>query len=196
MSAQRPWTIHLWKKQGTGSQPLIARQRSFQCGPDGKPFILSLLNPSPKVGGDAEHPDFQFSVVAEPTAKDMDGPMRRSKWSVTVQAVSGGLVETKDRFMYYAPEKGYQTKLRWTNDGPPDHQIFFRIRDGKLYGKATFTVFEDYQARWAKAPMPYSIGIGYTVNPTGSRSLEPDPKRTYKSYEDYLKAEKQKCPSP
>ena len=32
MSPQRPWMIQMWKKQGK-SQPLIARDRTFQCGP-------------------------------------------------------------------------------------------------------------------------------------------------------------------
>ena len=43
-----------------------------------------------------------------------------------------------------------------------------------------------------KGPLPYLVTVGYAVNPTGSRSLEPDPKRTYTSYEDYLQAEKKK----
>ena len=75
-----------------------------------------------------------------------------------------------------------------------------KTRDGKAYGSLVLTVSTIGLASEKpsgpegakKYNPPGQFQIRYVLNPTGSRSLETDPKRAYKTYKEYLKAEKQK----
>ena len=174
MSSQRPLIIHLWKMQGRGAEPLIEGDCSDQLESDGGPLKVRLFSEWPPVKPGNEDPDFVFRLVAERKSDDSDEP---SKWDVTIQAISGGLVEASDRFMYYAPEGGYRKEFRWTNSDPSDRFVFLTIRGGQVYGKASIAVSEDKGIVDGEALSSYVISMHFTVNPTGSRSLEPDPER-------------------
>jgi hypothetical protein len=82
--------------------------------------------------------------------------------------------------------------------GGATKQLFLKTRDGKYYA----FLFVEIGATSDLPPPndispeaqkkfnpPGSIQIRCILNPTGSRSLEPDPKKIYKSYDEYLKAE-------
>ena len=75
-------------------------------------------------------------------------------------------------------------------------RLFLKTRAGKMFGSMYVSVSAISGAAAESGGPDYSppgeFQIRYVLNPTGSRSLEPDPKRAYKSYRQYLKAEQKK----
>jgi hypothetical protein len=189
----KPYLWRLWKRRGP-PQPLVSGLLAVNCPSDGTPVPVDLLadHPLAKIPAGTTA-DLKLSISRSPEDKFMV----RSPWDFWVEAPSGGIVETGESFMYLAPEAGYRSKIeaggqqKWS----VGERLFLKTRDGNMYGSVLLTV-SAIGVTGGPATMQYSppgqVQIRYVLNPTGSRSLEPDPKRTYKSYNEYLKAEKQK----
>ncbi len=87
--------------------------------------------------------------------------------------------------------------LEWSNeaDKSVEKRLFLKTRDGKIFGWLLLN------CGWLAPPVSRggnskdaqgSFQVRYVFNPTGSRSLEPDPKRIYQSYAEYFKAQPKK----
>jgi len=205
MSAERPFVRRLWKRLGP-PQPLICRTITLECRPDQPPVPVDLLNWPPPVSikpPPLDHVDWKLGFTVENVENElrMPGIGKRPNWHFTLQAVDGGLLETKDKFAYSVPEFDYKPELQWTQKDATDQGnmcIFFKARNGKVHGRATFSIMHeaDYDHVFGEQakkliPIRYQIDVTYIINPTGSTSLEPDPKRIYKTYKEYLKAEQE-----
>jgi hypothetical protein len=95
---------------------------------------------------------------------------RADSWSFKMEIPSGGFVEENDEFPFEAPESGYQSAVEfqfqkanadWTTDIKKDYYIKFG--NPPIYGRLhleTSIVMEGAR-------------LTYTINPTGSRNLEP-----------------------
>ncbi len=204
MSLADPEVWRLWKKIGP-PQPLLSELIVVKCPSDGTPVRVDLLMDTPWAGVPIWAPKLPVGKPADLklsiTRSAEDKFMVRKPWSYSIEAPSGGMVETGDSLMYFAPEAGYKPKIeasgqrKWSIE----KRLFLKTRDGKMYGSVLLTV--SAIGRGAEPSSlkemrtfnpPGEVQIHVALNPTGSRSLEPDPKRTYKSYNEYLKAEKQK----
>jgi hypothetical protein len=204
MSAADAEVWRLWKKKGP-PQPVVSALIAVECPPDGTPVSVNLLRSAPRAGVPLGSPglpagkpaDLKVSITRAPEDKFTV----RKPWNFSVEAPSGGLAETADSLMYLAPEGGYRPRVGVTGQRGAEvtRRVFLKTRDGSMYGGLVLTISaisDGAEPDSLNAVEQYhpsgEIQINYVLNPTGSRSLEPDPKRTYETYGEYLKAEKQK----
>lgn len=95
---------------------------------------------------------------------------KTADWTLEIEAIDGGLLETDDIYMFKAPEVGYISSYRWTfhKDHPNypgilSQKFYFYSNHGKEYGSLvlSFRVFQGGPILNAK----------YNINPNGGRSL-------------------------
>jgi hypothetical protein len=99
----------------------------------------------------------------------------RYDWSCVVEGIGGGVIETQDEFMYYAPESGYQPHYEVTvaasdpkwSDRATRH-LYLKSNDGKIYARLEVEIFANYQDKAV-------FSVKYYANTNGSRNLEYDP---------------------
>jgi hypothetical protein len=160
-----PIIFKMWKESGI-KEPLITGSHVFGMD-SSKIYTLDLVQ-GQKIAGEANG-DLRVSITRPSEINSKD----RYPWSYSIQAVNGGLIESEDEFMYFAPESGYEpTFIRqyepadadWNFDIPK--QFFIRTRNGQVYGRAQVVIHSVYNVHSA-------IEISYAINPAGSRNLEP-----------------------
>ncbi len=204
LTPERPYVWRLWKRRGP-PQTLVRELIVVQCPQDGTPMSVDLTMEHPWGGipiwaktRPADMPvDLKVSITRSPDDKFMI----TKPWSYSIEAPTGGLVEATDTMMYLAPEGGYRPKIDATvQQGRLVHKRYFlKSRDGKMYAAIKLEVSPlSGMAPEATGPEglknynpPGEVQVNCTLNPTGSRSFEPDAKRTYKCFQEYQKAEGQ-----
>src|SRR5262249_22809427 len=101
----------------------------------------------------------------------------RYDWSVLLEAVDGGLIETADGLRFQAPATGYRARIeyafkaadstvQWNDE--LQRRFYLRSGGGQTYASLDLVVRAD-PAKGAGAT------VTYTANPAGSRNLEYDP---------------------
>ncbi len=103
-----PVLFYVWKKRPTES--LIQREIGFRLHVDNTPVTIDLLTGKSQPGR-VEAGDLQVSL------KRPDGllyPKELYDWEFEIKAIKGAIVETKDVFLYLAPETGYQDGYKYT----------------------------------------------------------------------------------
>ncbi len=160
-----PVVYKMWKMGE--QQTLISGQKVFGIIPDGRTYTLDLLE-GKKLEGIAEG-DLRVTI------KRPEGVQRKQKyeWSFLIEGIKGGVIETKDEFMYIAPDSGYQTQFE-LNLIPADpawtslvkRRFFLRSRDGQVYGSIEVEVNAIYNDKSA-------IEVNYSLNPSGLKNLQP-----------------------
>ena len=95
-----------------------------------------------------------------------------------MEVVSGGLIETTDRFLYRAPESGYQPRYELImspfNQGWSDQvekKFYIRSREGKVFVSMEISIYSNQSDTSL-------IELKYLANPAGSRNLEYDPNKS------------------
>jgi hypothetical protein len=171
-SPNDPFVYHFWRKGST--EKLIIEWINSDVPRDGRPCTVDLLKRTSQLGG--EGGDVRVAV----TAPDPPGEGHtKFDWSFTIEAADGGLLETRDRFLFLAPEGGYRARYDyrvskadpdgvWTND--LQRRFYLRSRKGSIYAALSVGVKPDF--RDLKAAR---VHISYVANPAGSRNLEVDP---------------------
>lgn len=162
-----PEIFRMWKQQG--AETLVRKGISTQLRYDGTPTAIDLIT-----GRAASQGDIRVMLIRNPQ-KIVYG-QRNYEWTLTVEAVDGGLLESKEEQMFLAPEEGYQSKIvihmpadaaEWTD--VKSFNLYVRLRGGKQYGRAELKAL-------VGAPRETTpLYITSFVNPTGSRNLEYDP---------------------
>jgi len=163
-SFENPVIFKMWKMGD--KEPLVSGSHVFVID-SGKTYTLNLIT-GKKIEGDADG-DLQVSITRPSGVKQTD----KYKWSFSIAAIGGGLVESSDEFMYLAPESGYEPKIEMQLN-PDDStwtqfvkkQFFLRSRNGQIYGRVQVEIDAIYNVGSA-------IQIDYAVNPNGSRNLQP-----------------------
>lgn len=167
---RNPVVLKMWKLQGT--EPLVHFERKyFPLPADGTPVQIDL-NTGKQVatGGDLvlalNHVVLPRGALPEP----------QFDWHARAEIAGGGLVESKQRLMYLAPDTGYAstlaidmpaTKPDWANSITRDYYVRTR---GNLFGRV-----EVYLNANQRGYDPSYVMLQWWLNPKpGSRNLEVD----------------------
>ncbi len=98
-------------------------------------------------------------------------------WSVRLEALDGGVLETNDTFRNLAPESGYQEFVEYkfpiNGSDTVEKMYYIKMLDGKYYGQMTIE-FRAYNYRNGKA----AVILSYVVNIENGRNLAVRPKMT------------------
>ncbi len=164
-----PTVIKMWKLQG--AEPLVGIDQHYTVPVTGAPVDYDLLTGKiVPTGG-----DLKITVNRSPGIVSQRNPQ---DWSVQVEAVGGGLIETSmedARVAYAAPDNGYQpsdtmemsTTNHWSNLA---QQMFFvTSRNGQVFSK----VFLSFGIN-ANPDDPMSVTVRGVANANGSRNWEGD----------------------
>jgi len=136
-----PTVIKMWKLQGAES--LVNIDQNYKLHATDAPMNFDLL--TGKVVPDGG--DLKITVIRPSGVVSLHN---RQDWSVQVEVVSGGLIETsvgEARVTYVAPDSGYQPSdafLFSTNAphkwfGGFDQMFFISSRNGQVYSKVFFS---------------------------------------------------------
>lgn len=161
-----PVVIRMWKVGPAA--PLVSCNTLFGFTPDGHRYTLDLLS-NKKAEGEQQNGDLIVSM--ERPAKVV--PRQKYPWTLRLRAIGGGLIETKDEFMYQAPESGYQPEIVLQMDpqkpdwaGVVTKDFYIRSRDGAAFGALHLRIRPKYNEESA-------IFVEARMNPTGSPNLQP-----------------------
>jgi hypothetical protein len=131
-----PTVIKMWKLQG--AEPLVGIDKNYKLHYTDAPMNFDLVaGKIVPVGG-----DLKITVSRSAGEVSEHNPQ---DWSVQVEAVDGGLIETsvgESRVTYAAPEDGYQPSAAFVMStaahswhGAFDQMFFVESRGGKVYSK-------------------------------------------------------------
>lgn len=163
----KPEVFRMWKKMG--AETLVRKGIGHAIPYNGSPTTFDLIEDRAATPG-----DLRVTLVRDP--QQIHWGQINFEWTVTIEAVDGGVIESSDEQMYGAPADGYQSTVvihmpaddpHWTDT--KNVALYLKLRGGKYYGRAElkFMVGSD------RPTTPFSI-TSY-VNPSGSRNLEYDP---------------------
>lgn len=163
-----PVEFRMWKLEKP--EKLVEQRVRTAIPYDGKPITYDLLTGHETQSGG----DFRVTLMRNP--QQIRWGQRNYEWTITFEAIDGGLIETSDRFTYLAPETGYNSKItihmaadaqQWRDEETVS--FFLKSIDGKHFGRVevTYMVGSDQK----------ETGFKYHsfVNANGSRNLEYDP---------------------
>jgi hypothetical protein len=164
-----PVIFKIWKKQG--AENIIHHQKNIRIPYDGTPIIFDLskgkkVNPG-EIG--------DLRVTLRRTPLQIERGKQKYDWIATIDAIDGGVIESKDDFMNLAPENGYEPGLEikmLAND--PNWKpnvtvpIYLKSRGGKHYGRVTL------EFRTGSDRDTTGFTITSYINPAESRNLEYD----------------------
>jgi len=162
-----PVIFKMWKIGE--SQQLISHSLSRIGIPvDGQPVQFDLFNGIKVSSGG------QLIVRFERNPQSLPPGDAGYDWNASFEIPNGGLAANNDEFMYQAPEGGYQETYKvemaksatnWT--ATLDQQFYIKLDNGKFYGNLTvhLPTFHDTP--------PIGLTLGITINPNGSRNLQP-----------------------
>lgn len=167
---RNPVVLKMWKLQGT--EPLVHFERKyFPLPADGTPVQIDLkTGKQVATGGDLvlalNHVVLPRGALPEP----------QFDWHARAEIAGGGLVESKQRLMYLAPDTGYAstlaidmpaTKPDWANSITRSYYVRTR---GNLFGRV-----EVYLNANQRGYDPSYVMLQWWLNPKlGSRNLEVD----------------------
>jgi hypothetical protein len=129
---------------------------------DGTPVELNLLNGTQVPAGSGQLKLELWRDISDMKKQPFD-------WKLQLSMPSGGLVPTDEEFAFQAPESGYQPSI--VIDMPATNQdwlgevrskYYVQLPDGK-YGRIDFYLL----------PRNGVFTVSSSINPTGSRNLEP-----------------------
>jgi hypothetical protein len=156
--------LTMWKIRGT--DPLVKSTINATLFPDGNAVTLDMTTGKQTSAGDLRVTFSRFpTVIARGLVHPYD-------WQFKIEMLNGGLLQENDSYPYSAPDMGYQPSFEinvssnnvpWKNQFEQD----FYIRNSQgHYGLMKVLVYS--------ASTPPEAQISFTINPSGSQSLEPD----------------------
>ncbi len=165
-----PVIFHL-KKKGE-AEPLMHAEPLYGFSIDRVPHYIDLETGKKTVGGS---PVGDIAVRVERPSQASN--REKYNWSVSFEAMNGGVVETEEEFPFLAPDSGYQPaiELKYDANDPKwknyvEKKFYLKSRGGKLYARIKVGIYPLYQNASA-------IRFEYFANPSGSRNLEFDPEK-------------------
>jgi len=164
-----PVVIKMWKLQG--AEPLTGINQRYKLRPTDAPVNFDLLAGKIVPSGG----DIKITVSRPPGVVSQSNPQ---DWSVKVEAVDGGLIETSmtdARVTYAAPDNGYQpsdalimsTTNHWSD--LVQQMYFVTSRNGQVFSKVFLSMDVN-----ANPDDPMSVTFRGTANASGSRNWEAD----------------------
>lgn len=165
--AARPEVFRMWKK--SGAEKLVVGDKFYGIVPDGRSYAIDLFDEKKIEGSNVG--DFKISIRRPVQIS----PGSKYDWNCTIEGIGGGVIETRDEFMYRAPESGYQPRYevavsssnpQWSDRAT--RRLYLKSNDGKAYARLEVEIFANYQDKAV-------FSVKYHANPHGSRNLEYDP---------------------
>ena len=159
-----PVIFKMWK---TGEKAqLLGGSQFWNVAPDGKIYTVDLMLGT-KTESTNEDGDLKISISRPEGVSRKD----RYNWSFKIASIDGGIAESKDEFMYQAPELGYTREFVFNSDTFGTNWAYrvkkdFFVKTRGHYARINVEVFAYYQNGAA-------FSFSYAVNPTGSRNLQP-----------------------
>jgi hypothetical protein len=101
-------------------------------------------------------------------------PRQRYGWSCELAVPGGGLLDSKSKTMFFAPDAGYtntfafeqQADVEGWGDGFERKLFYVKLQRGQMYGRVSVDLYADCRGKY-----PAMIRLSYAVNPSGSRLL-------------------------
>ena len=169
----RPVVFKMWKIRG--AEPLVHQSKTVRIPYDGTTVGFDLIQG--RMSSDVDDSqDIRVTLLRTPI--EIKRGRQKYDWVATVESVNGGVIESRDEFMYLAPEMDYQPKIEiqmlasepgWTTD--KRIAVYVKSRGGKCYSR----VFLDFRTGSDQKGTGFSFDA--YVNPAGSRNLEYDPNK-------------------
>ena len=168
---QNPVIFQMWKSGQT--EPLIKAENNLAVTyAENRILTVDLIRNKIIANGSAAG-DLKIQIKQLPTTS-----LGHYPWSLIIDAVDGGIIETKDAFLYRAPESGYETGYEFIMDPIKStwsdkliKRFYVRSRGGRVYAGINLQVLSNFSHDGKTA----YIEIDYLANPAGSRNLEYDP---------------------
>jgi hypothetical protein len=163
-----PEVFRMWKKEG--AEKLVLQDRMTRIPYNGSPVAFDLLTGRQSATGG----DLRVTLLRSP--EQIQWGQRNYDWTLTIEAVDGGVIESNDEQMFRAPSEGYRSKISfhmpanapdWTDE--KTIALYIKTRGGKQYGRVELNVMVGSD----KPTTGFSFRSA--VNPLGSRNLEYDP---------------------
>ncbi len=165
-NVNNPMLYHL-RRKGLAN-PLIYGQKLFGFKVDGSPGYLDLVEGKNRktVSGD----------VAVRIIRSVDDANHKFDYSIVLEALNGGIIESSNEFMFLAPENGYMpsVEIKQSKDAPSwssrtSRKFYLKSRGGECFSR----IEADIDPKYSKDAA--GINMTYYVNLSGSRNLEYDP---------------------
>ena len=159
---EHPYVIKAWKVEKYAQVASSEDDLGFK--PDGRVYKLDLLKSPIDYGSKLQGGDITVVFLVD-----------KSKWSVKIGAVDGGLQETSDVYKNIAPEAGYQSEATYHGNVSGrgqdnfDKNYYFKSRNGQVYGSLKMTIRPS-------ADTDPDIVLSYVVNIEQGRELAVKPK--------------------
>lgn len=150
--------INAWKRGG--AVPLQKNKIKINLTTDNQEYFVNLTTGTIQNGYDA-------LFVADLIIRMQS--FGRRDWTVSMEAIEGGLIIAEDDFLYWAPESGYKRKveLKREHDGRT-RRLYLRSRNGSVYSALKVSVY-GYPNQKGR------IRIDCISNTNGQKNLEWDP---------------------
>jgi hypothetical protein len=168
-----PLVFTLWKLQG--AEPMVhweLNRIGLTCDGTANNFDVLAGQRSQGVG------DVVVQFVRNPLNVVRGKPF---DWNLTLQIPSGGIAEITSIYPNEAPKEGYQPSISISvaadaKDWSPsfEHSYYFTARGGQIFGRMIVRLAADYE----QPPTHFELEV--YANPSGSRNLEFDPRKTVK----------------
>lgn len=166
--AERPEIFRMWRQ--FGAETLVRKGIGHAIPYDGTSTIFDLMEGQAVADGG----DLRITLVRDPLV--IQWGQRNYEWTMTIEAIDGGLIASNDEQMYHAPAEGYQPRIvvrmaandpNWTDS--KELAVYMKLRGGMYYGRGEVKVMVGAD----RPGTPFSITS--FINPSGSRNLEFDP---------------------
>jgi hypothetical protein len=151
------WKIH-------GAEPLNSSSIDAKIPHDGTPTKFDIATGKVVPTGD-------FCVTLSQFPLEVKTGREKFDWTAKIEVISGGLIEEKDPYPYWAPVGGYQQAFEFTVSSnalewAPNLKKNFYIKTVQgQYGLMQFSVYSGRS--------PTALEVHFTMNPSGSQNLEP-----------------------
>ena len=168
---KNPEIFRLWKIKAP--EPLIAGGLAFYIPSDGTVVYVDL-----KTGiKTTEKGDIAFWCEYQALPKNALHKERAVEWKFGIRIIGGGVIPTDSQLPYEAPQDGYQEewtfKIAKDSGGPTlEEQTFYFKTASHNYGALNL------DAQYDPTSPKCSTRIGWKINPSGSRNLEPGKEQT------------------
>lgn len=151
--ANNPYIVNAWKVEKYPR--LKTKSTSFGFVPDGRTYTIDLTKKKEhKIEGETEG-----DLLIRATRDEFN-------FVFEIRAISGGLQETDDIYLYMAPETGYKHKI--VLSGPRkrsiERKLYFSTRNGEVYGSADIKVRGRFKEH-------VGMTIDYSINLEQGRNL-------------------------
>jgi hypothetical protein len=155
--------LTMWKLHG--SEPLVNQHIRAEIPCDGSTSTFDIMTGKKSDNGDLKITMFRFPLQLKP------GLVHPYSWQFKVEMLQGALVEENDPYPYLASDSGYKSSFQFeisSNSIPWQNQF-----EQDFYIKTSKGQFGRMHLDVSSAFTPPRFQIDFTINPSGSKNLEP-----------------------